>query len=215
MTTQEDEQNPDIEQRIADLERRLESLEGRGDQLRFADYPQSFAPDRLWAVDILRRRSGTAFEADSSKGSLLYAGSLTSLGTGTVAWQIERPFPNFLQHRWDPAAPVLAALGHPVRLEIIRRLLAGARTSQELQEIADLRTTGGLYHHLRDLLSSGLIVSPRRNNYAIPTAKVVPCLIILAAASELASQVTATEEGKSSDEEATGENTNNDELNDI
>lgn len=123
----------------------------------------------------------------------MYAGSLTSAGTGTVAWQIERPVPALMETEWDSASPVLAAVGHPIRLKILHRLLEGARSSQELQEIADLGTTGRLYHHLRDLLASGLIVSPRRNHYAIPPNKVVPCLVIVAAAYELASQVSAAE----------------------
>ncbi len=198
MTKQQDEPEINIERQLAEMESRLKALEDGANRSSISDDSESTSPDRLWAVDVLGRRKGEPFQRKDTRGSLLYAGSVVSPGTGSVAWQIERPAPLVLDTKWENAAPILASLGHPVRLEIIRRLLTGARTSQELQEIADLRTTGRLYHHLRDLLESGVIVSPRRNHYAIPAAKIVPCLIIVAAASELASQVSVIKEDEQS-----------------
>jgi len=77
---------------------------------------------------------------------------------------------------------VLAALAHPLRLEILRRLLLGARTLGELQEIEGTGTSGQVHHHLRELRGAGLVVSQRRNDYAIPAERVVPLLVIVAAA---------------------------------
>lgn len=177
-----------LEQRVAILERGVASP---GHQL--AGDGSSTAPDRLWALAVLAERRGEPYESEGARGSLLYAGSLTAPGSGTVAWQIERAVPPILQDAWDPCASVLAALGHPVRLEIVRQLLEGARTSQDLQEIADLGTTGRLYHHLRELQSCGLVVATRRNHYAIPHEKVVPCLVMVAAALELAPSLSGEE----------------------
>ena len=151
--------------------------------------PRSTAPDQLWAVEVLQSRSGPAFEGARAEGSVVYAGAATTPGAGSVAWQIERPVPPLLEHSWEGAAPVFAALGHPLRLEIVRRLLDGAHTSHELQGIAESGTTGQLYHHLRELQACGLITSPRRNHYAIRPEKVVPCLVLVAATAAL----TATE----------------------
>lgn len=177
----------ELGRRLAAVEEQLQSLQQQRERSVASDPDprSSVAPDRLWAVEVLQGRSGPPFESDHSRGSLVYAGSVTAPGSGTVVWQIERPVPLLLEQEWDGVAPVLAALGHPVRLQIIRRLLAGARTSQDLQEIADLGTTGRLYHHVRELEASGLIVSPRRNHYAIRPEKIVPCLVIVAAAGEL------------------------------
>jgi hypothetical protein len=69
-----------------------------------------------------------------------------------------------------------------VRLELVRRLLGGARTAQELAEIPEVGTTGQLYHHLRELQSAGLVTQRRRNDYAVPVDRVIPCLVLVAAA---------------------------------
>ena len=39
-----------------------------------------------------------------------------------------------------------------------------------------------MHHHLRELRAAGLVVSQRRNHYAIPAERVVPLLVIVAAA---------------------------------
>lgn len=191
----DDRNASDLDDRMAALEQRMAILErGAANPGRRLHDASSTAPDQLWALAVLEGRQGEPYESEAARGCLLYAGSLTAPGSGTVAWQIERPVPSILQHAWDPCAPAFAALGHPVRLEIIRRLLTGARTSQDLQEIADLGTTGRLYHHLRELQACGLVVATRRNRYAIPPAKVVPCLVMVAAALELAPNLSAGDE---------------------
>lgn len=196
MTNESPETNAELLGRLAALEERVAALETGtrkaatvepGNSAGHAREEDRFAPDRLWAVDALRSRSGPPFEERDSRGSLLYAGSLTTRGTGTLAWQLERPLPFVLQRDWAGAAHLLTALAHPVKLEIVRRLLRGARTSQELKEADQSGTTGRLYHHLRDLLACGIVVSHNRNSYAIAPEKAVSCLIIIVAASELAS----------------------------
>jgi DNA-binding transcriptional ArsR family regulator len=175
----------DVQERLASVEARLSALEAAAATPTPAPL-RDVDPSQLWVVDVLQTRRGPPFESATSRGSLVYAGSLRAPGTGPVVWQVERSVPALLDQAWDLVAPTLAALGHPIRLEIVRRLLDGARTSQELQESTDLGTSGRLYHHLRELQACGLIVSPRRNTYAVPSQKVVACLIVVAAAAELA-----------------------------
>jgi len=165
----------DLTARVAALEERVTELEHRP------------SGEGVWALEVLRRRSGQPFEGDGVAGSVLFAGTATipsgaDTGSGTVVWQEEYPVPKLLGNSWADAAGALAALGHPVRLELIRRLLSGAHTTHELAEIPALGTSGQLYHHLRELQAAGLVVQRRRNDYTVPADRVVPCLVLVAAA---------------------------------
>ena len=170
--------------RVSELERRLALIEdGRAEH-----QPQHQVVDaeRYWALARLAERTGPEFEQDGVAGSLLYAGRATTPGGGDLIWQAEYPLPGVLAEGWEAAAGLLAALGSPVRLEIVRRLLLGGETVQELQEIPELGTSGQLYHHLRDLQSAGLVIQRRRGRYGVAADKVVPALIIIAAAASMA-----------------------------
>jgi hypothetical protein len=57
-------------------------------------------------------------------------------------------------------------------------LLAGAHTTYELARVLP----GQLYHHLRELRAAGLVVQRRRSDYAVPAGRVIPCLVLVAAA---------------------------------
>jgi DNA-binding transcriptional ArsR family regulator len=127
-------------------------------------------------------------------GSLLYAGRATTPGGGDLIWQAEHPLPDVLAEGWEDAADVLSALGSPFRLELIRALLLGRGTVQQLQEIPGLGTSGQLYHHLRDLQSVGVVTQRRRGRYGVAGDKVVPCLIIIAAAASMAAVAVTPEE---------------------
>jgi hypothetical protein len=138
--------------------------------------------ERFWALEVLRRHTGPPFQGADTSGSIVFAGIVDAPGTGSVIWQEEHPVPPALEAGWQAAAPALSALGHPIRLEIVRRLLGGARSAQELAEIPELGTSGQLYHHLRELQGAGLVVQRRRNHYAVPAERVIPCLVLVAAA---------------------------------
>jgi DNA-binding transcriptional ArsR family regulator len=182
----------DLAARVSELERRVALLEGG----RTAHQPQRPIVDaeRYWALARLAERTGPEFEKDGVAGSLLYAGRATTPGGGDLIWQAEHPLPGVLTEGWENAAGLLAALGNPVRLEIVRRLLLGGETAQELQEIPELGTSGQLYHHLRDLQSAGLVIQRRRGHYGVAADKVVPALIIIAAAASMAAVTAAHEE---------------------
>ncbi len=187
----------DLGSRLAALEERVDRLEkrqARAEPVAMASVGSVSPGDGLWALEVLQRRSGPPFEEGGVAGSVVFAGTATMPGTtahpeagkGTVVWAEEHPLPALLAGGWADAAGALAALGHPVRLELIRRLLAGAHTTNELAEIPDLGTTGQLYHHLRELQAAGLVVQRRRNDYAVPADRVIPCLVLVAAAQSCA-----------------------------
>jgi DNA-binding transcriptional ArsR family regulator len=182
----------DLAARVGELERRVAHLEGA----RAAPPPLRpvVDPERFWALARLAERTGPEFERDGVAGSLLYAGRATTPGGGDLIWQAEHPLPDVLAEGWEDAAAVLSALGSPFRLEIIRALLLGRETVQELQEIPGLGTSGQLYHHLRDLQSAGVVTQRRRGRYGVAGDKVVPCLIIIAAAASVAAVAVTPEE---------------------
>jgi len=187
------DQDRGLAARVGDLERRVALLEGRHGErapLPIVD------KDKFWALARLAERTGPEFDKDGVAGSLLYAGRATTPGGGDLIWQAEHPLPGVMTEGWEEAAAVLAALGSPVRLEIVRRLLLGGETVQELQEIPGLGTTGQLYHHLRDLQAAGLVTQRRRGRYGVAADKVVPALIIIAAATNMGAVMSTREQAQ-------------------
>jgi len=74
---------------------------------------------------------------------------------------------------------VLGALGHPVRLELLRHILLGTHATADLAEMESLGTTGQLHHHLRQLVATGWVRQSGRGSYEIPASRVVPLLACL------------------------------------
>lgn len=172
----------DLSEAVADLQQRVGALEdGRTTAAPgpVGDLPDS---DRWWLLERLARNTGPGFSRAGASGSVAYGGRVGAPGTGELVWQLEHAVPDVLDGDLGAASAVLGALGHPVRLEILRRLVLGARTLGELQELAGTGSSGQIHHHLRELRAAGLIVQPRRNHYAIPADRVVPVLVIVAAA---------------------------------
>jgi DNA-binding transcriptional ArsR family regulator len=183
-----------LEARVTELERLVALMRADPGQPQ-APHPVVDA-ERYWALARLAERTGPEFDRDGVAGSLLYAGRAMTPGGGDLIWQAEYPLPDVLAERWEEAAGVLAALGSAVRLEIVRRILLGGETVQQLQEIPELATSGQLYHHLKELQVAGLVTQRRRGRYGIAPDKVVPALIVIAAAAEMATSATAPEEPK-------------------
>lgn len=89
----------------------------------------------------------------------------------------------------DVAARVFAALASPARITVLRSLLQGPRTSQQLRAELDDASVGQLYHHLRELLAAGLIIQPARSQYAVPRNALTMLCVQLMAAARLASNI--------------------------
>jgi hypothetical protein len=161
--------------RIERLERRLD---GKGlDGEAAVDEIVTATPagqERFWLLDQVRRRSG---------GSGLVYGGLAELRAGPVAWQMGHDPAALLDVDWVELAPRIAALGHPVRLRILQLVLRGtATTAAELAGTEGIGTTGQVYHHLRQLSAAGWLRTGARGVHEVPVERVIPLLIILAAA---------------------------------
>ncbi|MGY0064723.1 ArsR/SmtB family transcription factor [Streptomyces sp. LZ34] len=154
------------------LERRLAALEERVSRLEVE--PQASRDEVFWALDGLRRRLTGA-------GQVLFTGAL-NLPTGErYEWQQGAETGPLLEADWSEGAAPLAALGHPVRLTLLRAALRGTRSAAELQEAAGLHTTGQLYHHLKQLTATGWLQAEGRGHYQVPAGRVVPLLVVLSA----------------------------------
>ncbi|MFD5349064.1 ArsR/SmtB family transcription factor [Streptomyces anulatus] len=165
----------ELEQRVAELERRLTALER-----------QDLGSPRLgdgdfWALDGLKQQLAEAGEA-AADGGVLYTGSVR-LPTGeSYEWQYGALTEALVDGDWADAAESFAALGHPVRLRLLREILGGQRTTAELAALDELGTTGQIYHHLRQLTGAGWLHAAGRGRYEIPPVRVVPLLVVLTAA---------------------------------
>jgi DNA-binding transcriptional ArsR family regulator len=78
----------------------------------------------------------------------------------------------------------VAALGHPLRLSLLRLLLDGEHTVAQLVDELELASTGVAYHHLNQLQSAGWVTSPHRGVWSVPATRVIPLLVIITALEE-------------------------------
>ncbi len=155
----------DLVQRLAELEQRVAALEGD------------------------ERETLVLPETEDGGGSFGYTGKV-SLGCGRAVWQVDVTPERALSLEDRPRIEVLAALAHPVRVDIVRSLLAnGPQPAAALQEAAGLGSTGQLYHHLKALTGSGVVEQDKRGSYRLRTAATVPVLVLLTAASDVAGQL--------------------------
>jgi len=168
--------------RIEELERRMGAVEV---VVMASAESRSGSPSDLRQLDELRRRDGARYVRGDLKGAVTYAGS-ASFGEGEVLWAGERGLPQIWDMEPRTLAPLLAALGHPARLALVRALLAGERTSQELQDVIGSASAGQLYHHLKDLIAAGVVDQAGRSRYGIAAGRIVPLLVIFAAAGDVA-----------------------------
>jgi len=172
-----------IERRLDELEKevaRLSALAGAGPvrPATDADAPaggeqDASADDPLWFVNELGRRA---------PGAVMMAGAVET-PAGAIRWRYGLYAEKLLSEDWSDLARPLEALGHPARLELVRQVMRGAHTTAELLELEHLASSGQLYHHLRQLVNAGWLVSPRRGYYEVPGARVVPLLVLTMIAS--------------------------------
>ncbi|HYH30742.1 MAG TPA: helix-turn-helix domain-containing protein [Pseudonocardia sp.] len=149
-------------------------------------------PERLTDLErrvaALETERAPRTEPPGPSGAVRYAGDVHL--HGDVAWEVAVDAATALDLPDEPRVAVLAALGHPARARIVRCLLAdGPRATAALQEAAGLASTGQLYHHLRALTHSGLVEQDGRGSYRIGARAVVPVLVLLTAAADVAGQL--------------------------
>ncbi len=152
-----------LEQALAALNRRSGS--GQGDSVA--------AADQFWLLQEVRDRH--------PEGAVVFGGT-TTLPAGEVAWQWGVSSEQIREQDWEPAAGVFDALSHPVRLQLVQRVLNGTTSTAELAEAESLGTTGQLHHHLRALVAAGWLTSTGRGRWGVPGPRIIPLLVMIAAA---------------------------------
>ncbi len=165
-----------LEERVAELERRVVALERQGPA---RDREPVLGQDTLWALAGLK---GRLVDEESADGQVLYVGSVRLPTDERYEWQRAHDVGALLDADWSDAAESLAALGHPVRARLLREILGGRRAVAELAALEDLGTTGQIYHHLRQLTGTGWLHTTSRGRYEVRPERVVPLLVVLAAA---------------------------------
>jgi DNA-binding transcriptional ArsR family regulator len=163
----------DLEHRVTELERRMAALEGMsGSAPRLGD-------GDFWALEGLKEQLAGRGAAG---GGVLFTGVVRLPAGERYEWQQGAVTEDLLEDDWSRAAESFAALGHPVRLRLLREILGGRRTAAELAELEELGTTGQIYHHLRQLTGTGWLHTTGRGRHEVPGGRVVPLLVALAAA---------------------------------
>lgn len=174
----------ELRQEIQDLAIRVGSLENATAEERperaASDSPALTPKDEFWALSGLKARLGE--HPSTEKGAVVLVGAVTLPTGAPVAWQQTAGTAGLFEVEWEGRAGAFAALGHPVRLELLRHILSGIHATADLASIESLGTTGQLHHHLRQLLSSGWLKQSGRGSYEVPPARMVPLLACLVAA---------------------------------
>ncbi len=158
---------------MTSLERRLAALEATE---RAAP---RFGEGDFWALEGLKQQLA---ELRAEDGGVLFTGAVRMPTGEQYEWQHGALTEGLLNIEWPEAADALAALGHPVRLRLLREIVGGRRSAAELAELEGIGTTGQIYHHLRQLTGTGWLHTTGRGRYEVPPGRVVPLLVTLSAA---------------------------------
>ncbi|MFV6030947.1 ArsR/SmtB family transcription factor [Streptomyces sp. NPDC056264] len=189
----------ELEERVAALERRLAALESTADgaardaENRVPERPvpgrpmsERPAPDvtdsPLWALESLKAQLAADPGDRGEDGAVVFTGAVRLPTDERYEWQFGAFTGQLFEEDWADAAESFAALGHPVRLRLLREILGGRRTAAELAELDEIGTTGQIYHHLRQLTGAGWLRTVGRGRHEVPGARVVPLLVVLTAA---------------------------------
>ena len=159
------------------LAARLDSLEKRMEALESAASPDGSdrAPgdtdEGLWIIDGLR-------ETLAGDGGVAFGGAVTT-GAGVAHYQWTRTTPTLTEHAWDDQLERVAAVAHPTRGAILRRLLQGPASVAELVEAGLVSSSGTAYHHVAALSAAGWISKGPGGRLGIPVGRVVPLLTLV------------------------------------
>ena len=160
----------DLEQRVRALEQALAAL--RQSPPTGPSSTEAPDDDQFWLLRELKERQPA--------GAIVYGGTASVAG-GEVAWQWGAKSDQLREGDWAPAAPVLDALSHPVRLRLLQLVLNGVTSTAELAAEESLGTTGQLHHHLRALVAGGWLQSVGRGQWSVAPQRVVPLLVVISA----------------------------------
>src|SRR5699024_3355052 len=156
------------EERLAALEARVEALE--------TSASRSSEAQCVWSVDALRRRRD-----EMPEGAVVFGGEL-DVACGNYSYQWQRPYNALIDSEmWAASFGRLSALAHPLRGEILRRLLQSPAQVSELIDEETVTSPSTAYHHLSALSHVGWIKKSGSGIYEIAPARVIPLLTIISA----------------------------------
>lgn len=155
-----------LEQRVSDLEARLRPASSDPSAPSGAGQPD------FWALEGLSQRV-------EEPGAVLMVGHVQLPDGRTAQWQEAAATQDLLDGDWDASSETLAALGHPVRLRLLQQVLRGVDTVPRLTETDGVGTSGQVYHHVRQLASSGWLRAMGGGRYEVPVGRVVPVLVVI------------------------------------
>ena len=158
-----------IESRVLALEERVARLE----QPTPTPIEASADESTMWLADALEPSD------ELPEGSVIFGGNLT-IGESSYIYQWQRPTEEVTHGDWSDNLDRLAALAHPLRGDILRRLLNAPASATELVEEEIVTSTGTAYHHLSALTSAGW-TTKTGGKYALRPARVIPLLTIITA----------------------------------
>ncbi len=170
-----------LDEAVRDLQARVGALEQEPAPRRAK---RRAGPD-LGLMDALAEHTESPADPGAPAGTVTYAG-VAQLGGEGLGWQMLHSVPDLLALDEGRLARQLAAIASPLRLRILRALAGGPLQTHELQAHLDEPSAGQLYHHLRELLATGLVTQPRRSVYEVPSRAVIPLLVLMACANDLA-----------------------------
>lgn len=166
-----------VEARLAELEARVDALESHTSTTdTTSTSPPPEKESTYWLVEAL------APNQQLPDGSVIFGGNI-SVGKRTYAYQWQRPTNFVSDEAWTDNLERLSALAHPVRGEILRRLLAAPATAAELVEENIVSSTGTAYHHLSALTHAGW-TTKSGGEYSIRPPRVIPLLTIITASED-------------------------------
>jgi hypothetical protein len=169
---------------VTELRREMESLIERVSQLEQAGRTEDTNvpsrngnEDQLWALAALP--SPLADHPSTADGTVMLAGLSRLPDREPVMRQQMADATRTLGTDWSEHATAFAALGHPIRLELLRHIVSGVHATAQLAQITSLGTTGQLHHHLRQLVAAGWVRQTGRGSYDVPTERNLPLLLLL------------------------------------
>lgn len=161
-----------------DVTARLDALEARVAALETTDSPTAAppsasagAPEGLWMIDGLQQTLPPG-------GGVGFAGTVT-IGAGAALYQWVRPTSVLTEDPWDDQLERIAAVAHPTRGAIMRRLLDGPATVTEIVEAGLVSSAGTAYHHVAALTAAGWIAKAPGGRLSIPAGRVVPLMTLV------------------------------------
>lgn len=164
--------------RLERLEQQVAELGGMIAALQRAQAPPEGEASIRQAARPVSHRPGAAPPAEDA---LAYSGNVTA-GDARMIVHRRLTYRDVVNADPNVAGRVFAALASPARITLLKTLLDGPRTTQQLRGVLDDPSVGQLYHHLKELLAAGLVVQPGRSVYALRRgSQVEVCILILAA----------------------------------